>query len=286
MQFSFIAPPLLPQWFSLSATRRISRDTSSLRGTEATDSQWDLPPWIDRRKQRRARRDFLQSCFSTLVLGPATSCSAACLSGDLRTECIGVYKLPIDAPESDFVSTPAQLSLYAPDLKWVPPVIYPTSYNEAIQSLRKNRNKLDEAKTYATEGNKAGLNILEIVPNMTAAVTVIRQQYTDASNAERNKAMKRYMKGRRRASAGLSMDSNPSTNPLSTRFEMANLKIDNVFEDLVGVLGECDILIGQALRGDLGVIASAQITILQQLTLCANEYDSLIRVIPEKFSAK
>lgn len=167
-------------------------------------------------------------------------------------------------------------------------MIYPTSYNEAIQSLRKNRNKLDEAKTYATEGNLegAGLNILEIVPNMTAAVTVIRQQYTDASNAERNKAMKRYMKGRRRASAGLSMDSNPSTNPLSTRFEMANLKIDNVFEDLVGVLGECDILIGQALRGDLGVIASAQITILQQLTLCANEYDSLIRVIPEKFSAK
>ena len=280
-QCTFIAstPPSLP-WFSLGTTRRIRRE-SALRGT---DSQWDLPPWNDRRVQRQDRRGFIQSCFSTLVFGPATCCSAACLSGDLRTECIGVYKLPIDAPESDFVSTPAQLSVYAPDLNWVPPVKYPTTYNGATQTLKNNRIKLDEAKTLVSQGDLegAGLNVLEIVPSVTAAVTVIRQQYTDASNAERNEAMKVYMQGRRR---DLSMDSNPSTNPQSTKFEMANLKIENASEDLFGALGECDILIGQALRGDLGVIAPAQIAILQQFTLCAKEFDALMRVVPEKFLA-
>lgn len=226
-----------------------------------------------------------------IVLGPATAASAACLAGDLRTECIGVYKLPIDAPESDFASSPDQLKLYAPDLDWVPPVKYPTSYNEAIQSLRKNRSKLDEAKKFVSEGNLegAGLSILEIVPHMTAAVIVIRRQYTNASNAERNKTMKIYMKGRVGMSNGMSdadsMDSNPSTNPQSTRLEMTNLKIENAFDDLVGVLGECDILLGQALRGDLGAIAPAQIAILQQLILCANDFDALIRAVPEKFSA-
>ena len=66
---------------------------------------------------------------------------------------------------------------------------------------------------------------------------------------------------------------------------MTNLKIENAFDDLVGVLGECDILLGQALRGDLGAIAPAQIAILQQLILCANDFDALIRAVPEKFSA-
>ena len=77
-----------------------------------------------------------------LMTMAAKSANAACLSGDIRPECIGVYKLPIDAAESPYVATPEKLKVYAPDLQWVPPTPYPTTYTAALKQLNDERQHL------------------------------------------------------------------------------------------------------------------------------------------------
>ena len=42
-------------------------------------------------------------------------------------------------------------------------------------------------------------------------------------------------------------------------------------------------LIGQGLRGQLGVSAPAQLAILEQLRDARKEFDEFLRVVPEKF---
>merc|ERR1712238_604108 len=99
----------------------------------------------------------------------------------------------------------------------------------------------DEAKNFVTEGNleQAGLKILEITPQMTAAVIVVRQQYTKASNEERNKQMKRFLKrGVKVQTESTTIDSNPSTTKQATKLEMKDYRIEYSFNELVGVLGE------------------------------------------------
>ena len=74
----------------------------------------------------------LTTASSVVVLHPEPV-NAACLQGDLRKECIGVYKVPIDDAIKSYISTPEALTKFAPDLKFVDPIEYspPTSYNEA-----------------------------------------------------------------------------------------------------------------------------------------------------------
>lgn len=69
-----------------------------------------------------------RSFIANIVLGPLLSPSllinidnaeAACLSGDIREECIGVYKMPMDDEALSYVDTPEKLKRFAPDLNWV-----------------------------------------------------------------------------------------------------------------------------------------------------------------------
>jgi hypothetical protein len=55
---------------------------------------------------------------SILTMNPTESI-AACLPGDIRSECIGVYKMPLDDAALQYVETPEQLKKFAPDLQWV-----------------------------------------------------------------------------------------------------------------------------------------------------------------------
>ena len=67
------------------------------------------------------RRDFILKPLvlaSLLTIDPIRT-NAACLPGDVRSDCIGIYKLPLDDAVLGYVETPEQLKKYAPDLNWV-----------------------------------------------------------------------------------------------------------------------------------------------------------------------
>ncbi|KAL7551621.1 hypothetical protein ACHAWF_016581 [Thalassiosira exigua] len=222
-------------------------------------------------------KTFGASMLATLM--DADDAWAACLSGDVRAQCIGVYKLPIDAAESKYLETPEMLRAYAPDLEWVPPVEYPRSYAAALDQLQSQRRQLDDARDFVAKGDieRAGLALLDVIPKVNAAGIAILKSFGSASNSERNAAMKR-----KRTTSASGNDGNPSSTAKVTTLEMKAYRIEYALNELMGSLGETDVLIGQGLRGELGVSAPAQIQILSNLSDCRREYDNLLLTVSEK----
>lgn len=260
--------------------------------------------FVKDRSHHNSRRSFLDSVMSgaalflpfssaVLLLMPQ-SARGACLSGDIRPDCIGVYKLPFDSAESPYVATPEKLKVYAPDLLWVPPVEYPSSYGDALVQLRGQRQLLDEARDFVARGEieNAGLAFLEMIPKVGAAGTVIMRNFVMASNKERNAAMKKMMNDdatsttttirSSNSSSNNNNDGNPSSTPEATALEMKAYRIEYSLDELRGYMGETDVLIGQGLRGQLGVSAPAQIEILSSISDCRKEFDNLLLAVPEK----
>lgn len=206
----------------------------------------------------------------------------ACLSGDVRAECIGVYKLPIDAAESSYFDTPERSRRYAPDLHYVPPTPYPKTYDIALNQLRDGRRRLDDVVDLVAGGDieGCGLAMLEALPKVGTAGIVVLRAFDIASNEERNMAMKRV--GTRGIVVGTNNDDNPSSTPRATALEMKAIRIRYALDEVLGCMGETDVLVGQGLRGELGVSAVAQIQILSSLSDCRREYDDLLRAVPER----
>mmetsp|Transcript_8236 Transcript_8236/g.17875 ORF Transcript_8236/g.17875 Transcript_8236/m.17875 type:complete len:368 (-) Transcript_8236:100-1203(-) len=247
----------------------------------------------------------LTTTATTTSTIPSSVANAACLSGDIRTECIGIYKLPIDAPESPYVASEEQLKLFAPDLKWVPPVEYPSTYGDAVRRLNEARSRLDEARELIAKGDMegTGLVLLDVIPKVSASGYVILRMFGDASNEERNAAMRLHLKANNNVAVMMTNvglegdgdnvdgtiinnddDNNPSSTPEATALELKAHRIEVALGDLVGTLGDADITVGQGLRGELGVSAPAQIEILGQLADCRREFDVLMSVVPERVS--
>mmetsp|Transcript_14665 Transcript_14665/g.31883 ORF Transcript_14665/g.31883 Transcript_14665/m.31883 type:complete len:172 (+) Transcript_14665:133-648(+) len=105
---------------------------------------------INLHEHSQHRRAFVQtiatSFLTSVLLTNDKPASAACLSGDIRAECIGIYKLPVDAAEAPYMVSQEQLKKYAPDLQWVPPVQYPSTYADALNQLKDQRQQLDVAR--------------------------------------------------------------------------------------------------------------------------------------------
>ena len=264
---SFVAPKLQLRLLNgHDHTNRYCHDSES----EGADSN------IHEHSQNR--RLFFQTFLASMILIPMNtkSARAACLSGDIRTECIGFYKLPIDS-HSPFTDTPETLELYAPDLQWVPPVEYPPNYFDAVKQLKEQREQLDTAQGLIAKGDmeKTGLVFLDIIPKVNAAGIVIMKSYGNASNEERNAAMKKASR------SDFDNDDNPSSTTKAITIEMKAYQIEDSLNELYGLLGQTDILIGQGLRGELGVSAPAQIEILAQIAECRREFDNLLGTIPE-----
>jgi hypothetical protein len=217
----------------------------------------------DRIKQSGRRKLILTSLLMPILQINVKSADAACLPGDIREECIGVYKMPIDDKALPYVSTPEKLKLYAPDLQWVPPIESPPNYQTAIDQIREQRQRFDAVQEKVAKGDLAGsgLILLDIVPKVTAACRYILKTLNNSANNERNKA---------------------SDSEEAKVFEMKAYRIEYALNELLGYLGETDVLIGQALRGELGVSAPAQIQILSQLGDTKKEFDELLRTVPEK----
>ncbi len=190
--------------------------------------------------------------------------NAACLPGDIREDCIGIYKLPMDDAAASYVDTPEKLHKYAPDLKWVEPIKYPSNYQNAINQLKEQRQNFDVVQENIAKGDmkQAGLILLDVVPKVTAAGRYIVRSYSIAANNERNKA---------------------SDSEEAKVLDMKSYRIEYALNECLGYLGESDVLIGQGLRGQLGVSAPAQLAILEQLRDARKEFDEFLRVVPEKF---
>lgn len=251
------------------------------------------------------RRDFIIkpsiSIIASIFAADPARTDAACLPGDIRSECIGIYKLPLDDAILSYVETPEQLKKYAPDLNWVslfglllfqmchhflissctficekvPPIEYPSSYPAAINQIGQQGGKIDAAKEFILKGDliQGGLVLLDVVPTISSAGKVILKCFNDALNKERNLEMKR---------ARSNNDQEPKGSDKSTVIDMKAYRFEYAMNELLGLLGETDVLIGQGLRGELGVSAPAQIQILSSLDEARREFEEMMRVIPDK----
>jgi hypothetical protein len=122
--------------------------------------------------------------------------------------------------------------------------------------------------------NEGGLILLEVVPKLSSAGKVVLRGLDDALNKERNLEIKR--------SSGKGNTGAISSGEKATTLDMKAYRFEYALNEVLGYLGETDVLIGQGIRGELGVSAPAQIQILSSLGEAKREFDEMIRVIPDK----
>jgi len=248
---------------SFPATTRFYRSTLLLLviiGTLVTVESWSMFPNSRSNHENllqepsTTRRKLFQTTISAaLVVGAPSVANAACLQGDLRPVCIGIYKVPIDDNILPYVSTPEKLHEFAPDLKYVPPIEYPKSFESAMAILRAQRTAADEIKQHVFAGRleEAGIKVLGLIPQVT---TSSRRVFYDLQAKIRNKGIV----------AGNRVDRIP-TDSETTVEEMAIELAENQMNIVTGCWGDCDITIGQGIRGELGAVTVAQLTILESV---------------------
>jgi hypothetical protein len=191
-------------------------------------------------------------CYSFVsVFGITQKAQAACLFGDTSADCIGVYKMPMDDAALPYVNTPEKLRLNAPDLRWVAPVEYPKTYKSARAELSALQQRCLGLDATVLKGNltEAGIELLGIVPRLTVAGRVVISNLSERKDL----SMKAY------------------------RAEVAHA-------ELLHKLGQTDIMIGQAISGQLGAMAPAQFQILSELRDASELFDEFLRSIPHDFN--
>jgi hypothetical protein len=120
--------------------------------------------------------------------------------------------------------------------------------------------------------NQGGLILLDVVPKISSSGKVIMKGFEKALNNERNLEMKQRAK----------RSSETTNGSKSTTIDMKAYRFEYALNEVLGYLGETDVLIGQGLRGQLGVSAPAQIQILSSLDEARREFDDMLRAIPDK----
>ena len=198
------------------------------------------------------RRLLLQTSLAALVAAPSVA-NAACLQGDLRPVCIGIYKVPIDDNILPYISTPEELHKFAPDLTYVPPIEYPKSFESAMVILRTQRAAADNIKKEVLAGRleEAGIQVLGLIPQVT---TSSRRVFSDLQAKIRAK--------------GILASNKPDRIPTDSDITVEELAIEmaeNQMNIVTGCWGDCDIRIGQGIRGELGAVTVAQLTILESI---------------------
>jgi hypothetical protein len=210
----------------------------SIMGLDPVPSKTSATTTTTTTTRRRWIRQILYVGVATSAASSTTTliANAACLPGDLSKDCIGVYKVPIDDSVLPYVSTPEALSKFAPDLKYVPPVSIPKAPKEAWEVIQAQRLAADDIQTVVMSGRleEAGIKVLNLVPKITTSGRVIVRSMGD--------------------------DLPPS---IVNDLRMERLK--DQFDLALGLWGECDVMIGQGLRGEMGVSAAAQLQILNNL---------------------
>mmetsp|Transcript_2948 Transcript_2948/g.4231 ORF Transcript_2948/g.4231 Transcript_2948/m.4231 type:complete len:302 (-) Transcript_2948:17-922(-) len=216
--------------------------------------------------RKQATRRMMNTILTTGVtaLFGAKPLQAACLSGDTNEECIGVYKVPIDDAILPYVGTKDQLLRYAPDVRWVPPVEYPKSYAEARKQLVSDLERLgalEDAVRSNADFASVGKLMLEVGPRVTVAGRVVLDAlYTMEAQAQ------------------------TQSNDTNAKPSMTAYKVEAALDELLVLFGQTDIALGQAIRGELGVVTVAQISILPSVKELVAKYMDLVRLLPAEDS--
>lgn len=209
-------------------------------------------------KDSSRRQLFHQLFRSTVVsingIAAVSPAYAACLMGDTSEDCIGMYKMPLDDEVLPFVDTAEKLTKFAPGIRWVPPVEYPKTYLDARTEMLSLRDSVSSLSDVVLKGQlvEAGSLLLGIIPRVTVTGRVMIQVLEDTKGKKED---------------------------LSLRA----MRLASAHTELLGILGQCDIIFGQALSGQLGSTTFAQIQILAELREANTVFDELIRAFPESF---
>lgn len=209
---------------------------------------------------------------TTTTQNPPPS-NAACLAGDLSTECIGYYKMPVvdEDDQSGYFDTAENLSIYAPDVRWVPPVQYPKTYKLARDELVDLQKRVQELPAPVLKGELvyAGTELLGIVPRITAAGRVVIRALNISS-------LKTVPSSSTTGKFGIKKKSDYSQQDFAASADEA----EEAHDDLLTNLAEVDIVIGQYLRGNVGAVIATQVQILESLKEADQCFFRLMKAVP------
>lgn len=179
-----------------------------------------------------SRQSFITNAFLMTFLSPKAA-KAACLTGDQDKSCIGIYKVP-NEEIAEYAKTPEELAKIAPDLRWVPPLIYPKSLKEALEFVEVCDEQLIEMEKLMISGKleDAGVLVLGIIPKITVAGSVIIRSFDD--NTKEDLSMRSY-------------------------------RVEVTMTELLVALGGFDVTLGQGMRGEMGAITAAQVLLLSDV---------------------
>jgi hypothetical protein len=172
--------------------------------------------------------------------------NAACLQGDLRAICIGIYKIP-DEEVYPFFSTPEEFQTLWPDLTYVPRIEKPKSLESAMALLEAQRAiAVGEITQQVFRGDleEAGISVLGLIPLIANGCNRVLQDLAETKI---------------RVSGG--MVKGGDSDSLPPIFQ----NLENQVIDVNWYWNDCDLIIGQGLRGELGASAVTQIRVLTSL---------------------
>ncbi|EJK55640.1 hypothetical protein THAOC_24607 [Thalassiosira oceanica] len=206
------------------------------------------------------------------------------LPGDQSEDCIGVYKMPyMDAKDSFWINDKETLSIFAPDIRYVKTEDLPATLDLAKQQLfgeflnflaslssspllnwarlcTDQRQQLKVVRNIVFDGDlrKAGVEVLRILPKVSSAGIKISEHIeakTDFFDKESEKKFNTF---------------DESMQGLLALWNGLDIEIGQLLPTLSG---------GQALRGQRGVTAVAQIEILADLKELTVVFDDFLRVV-------
>jgi hypothetical protein len=215
------------------------------------------------------------------VLLSTQPANAACLQGDLRPECIGVYKVPMDDRILPYVSTPEALRKFAPDLQWVAPIPPPQNVDMAWDLLEAQRLAANDIYHVVQQGRleEAGIKILNLIPIVTTTCHMILEdaliQVAQSNAALRTRQQQQQQEELRTDNSSSSSSSNSD----SALMTLVSNRLETQCALALGLWGETDIMVGQGIRGDLGVSAVAQLQLLTQLQEATAALDDFVALV-------
>ena len=246
---------------------------------------WEpIKPRPQRNEQQTRRVLFekaFKSLFTTSLAGhhlsfETTAAHAACLPGDASTNCIGVYKIPFDYRNdiqsninsgirtgnnnnSMSFSPPRKVRFFMGDLPPPPRIgMIPTSYEEAIKVLGAQRLATNDIMAVILAGRleEGGLKVLNLIPRVNIAGRLVIQTALTLSRVRKDSLAIQQLK---------------------------EMQLESALNQLLVGFNECDVMIGQGLRGEMGVVTVAQLYILHELQDTIRAYDDFL-VVAEKLS--
>ena len=154
------------------------------------------------------------------------------------------------------------------DLQYVPPLLSPKSVQDALQILQAQRKALEDIQQVVMEGRfeEAGIKLLNVLPRVTTAGRLMVQFMSSSSSSPQ-------------ASSGSSSSSTSSSSSSAVVQELQQSRAQNQLDILLALLGQCDVTMGQGLRGEMGSVTMAQLSILSEVKDVIRALDDFVALV-------